>query len=188
LENPDVYHEEVGAILHARLTSEDGHYSTRNARYDWLTLNHFVDINTPDGFGITLSNADCYFMKLGASTPDALDTKTPQISVLVGGRDLNDSGALGDQGGDDHFIQRFALRPHGEYDAVAAMRFALEHQNPMVTGGTIGGDLYPEKFYSLLQVDNSMSCFWALKPAEDGLEAGVVALGIHQMSLVIFAK
>jgi alpha-mannosidase len=37
LTNPDVRHEEVGAILRARLTSDGGHYSPRNARYDFLT-------------------------------------------------------------------------------------------------------------------------------------------------------
>ena len=175
MQNPDIYHEEVGAILHARLANDGGHYSPRNARYDWLTLNHFADINDGSEFGITLSNADCYFMRLGDSTAGKLDTQTPQINVLVGTNDLNGVGGLADQGGDNHFLQRFALRSHGTYNAVAAMRFALEHQNPLVAAPVIGGDLYPEKSYSLLQVDNPNVLLWALKPAEDGLEAGVVA-------------
>jgi alpha-mannosidase len=174
LQNPDVHHEEVGAILRARLTTEGGDYSPRNARYDWLTLNHFVDVSQ-DGFGVTLSNADCYFMKVGNSRVDGLDTTTPQISVLVGGNDLNGGGALGDQGGDDHFLQRFALRPHDGYDPVSGMKFALEHQNPLVAGRLEGGDAYPEESYSLLALDNPNVLLWALKPADDGLEAGLVA-------------
>jgi alpha-mannosidase len=174
LQNPDVYHEEVGAILRARLTSDGGHYSPRNARYDWLTLNHFVDINQDNEFGVTLSNADCYFMKLGKSTVGELDTATPQISVLVGGNDLNGGGVLGDQGGDDYFLQRFALRAHDGYDPVSAMKFAQEHQNPFVTGFIQGGDHYPEESYSFLSLDNPNVLLWALKPADDGLEAGII--------------
>lgn len=174
LSNPDVHHEEVGAILRARLTTEGGHYSPRNARYDWLTLNHFVDVSG-EGAGVTLSNADCYFMKVGNSTVERLDTSTPQVSVLVGGNDLNGGGVLGDQGGDEHFLQRFALRAHEGYDPVAAMKFALEHQNPLTTGRVQGGDAYPEASFSLLSQENPHTLLWALKPAEDGLESGLVA-------------
>ena len=173
--NPDIYHEEVGAILCARLTNDGGHYSPRNARYDWLTLNHFVDVHQENGFGVTLSNSDCYFMRVGNSTVGELDTATPQISVLVGGNDFNGGGVLGDQGGDDHFLQRFALRSHNGYDPVSAMKFSLEHQNPLVTGRVDSGDLYPEKFYSLLSLDNPNVLLWSLKPADDGLQAGVIA-------------
>jgi alpha-mannosidase len=175
IQNPDVYHEEVGAILRARLTTEGGHYSPRNARYDWLTLNHFADINQGNEFGVTLSNMDCYFMKVGNSTERVLDTSTPQISVLVGANDLNGEASLNDQGGDDHFVQRFALQSHGAYDPAAAMRFALEHQNPLATTRVNGENGYPSDSYSFLSVDNPNVLLWALKPAEDGVEAGLVA-------------
>jgi len=175
MENPDVYHEEVGAVLRARLSNDGGHYSPRNARYDWLTLNHFVDINQNNEFGMTISNADCYFMKVGNSKVGELDTQTPLISVLVGGNDLNGGGVLGDQGGDDHFLQRFAMRSHNAYDSVSAMKFSLEHQNPLVTGRVDGGDDYPDVSYSLISIDNSNVLLWALKPADDGLESGLVA-------------
>ncbi len=175
LNNTSVYHEEVGAVLHARLTKDGGHYSPRNARYDWLTLNHFVDLNDGDKFGVTISNADCFFMKLGSSSVNELDTQTPQVSILVGGRDLNDSGDLADQGGDDHFLQRFALRTHAGYDQVAAMKFALEHQNPLFAGQITGGDFYPEDSFSLLSIGDPGVLLWALKPAEDGMQAGLVA-------------
>lgn len=175
LQDPDIHHEEVGAILRVRLTNDRGHYSPRNARYDWLTLNHFVDMTGDDGLGITLSNADCYFMKVGNSTVEILDTATPQISVLVGGNNLNGGGVLGDQGGDDHFLQRFALRSHKGYDPVSAMRFAMEHQNPLATGRVDGGDAYPEGSYSLIAIDNPNVILWALKPADDGLASGIIA-------------
>lgn len=164
---PDVWHEEVGAVIRARLTTQGGHYSPRSARYDWLTLNHFVDMSCA-GAGITLSNADCYYMQLGGSYPQMLDTTTPLISVLVGGRDPNGSQLIMNQGGDTHFLQRFALRTHRQYDPVEAMRFSLEHQNPLVAGAVAGGSQYPEQQFSLLSVSNPNILLWALKPAEDG--------------------
>src|SRR5581483_10846093 len=128
LDSPDVWHEEVGAVIRAKLLTQGGHYSPRNARYDWLTLNHFADMSAGGGVGVTLSNADCYFMQLGNSSTSTLDANTPQISPLVGGQ--VDGSALGipNQGGDASFLQRFALQTRTAYDPAAAMKFALEHQ------------------------------------------------------------
>lgn len=175
IENPNVWHEEVGAIMRARLLSQGGHYSDRtgNTRYDWLTLNHFADMSGA-GVGVTLSNADCYFMKLGNSTVSSLDSTTPQISVLAGGRVVNGTNGLPSQGGDTHFLQRFALQTHADFDPVAAMKFALEHQNPLVTGVVTGGGTFPEDSYSFLTISNPNVLLWALKPAEDGIDLGIV--------------
>jgi alpha-mannosidase len=57
LTDPDVHHEEVGAIARASLTTDGGSYAPRNARYDYLTLNHFVDMSGAGSVGVTLSNA-----------------------------------------------------------------------------------------------------------------------------------
>ena len=175
LDKPDVWHEEVGAVIRAKLSTQGGDYSPRNARYDWLTLNHFADINSGSSAeGVTISNADCYFMKLGASTPSVLDVDTPQISALVGGQVDGTGLGIRNQGNDTHFLQRFALQTHDDYDQVAAMRFALEHQNQLITGVITGGDLYPETSYSLLTVSDPKVLLWALKPADDGIEKGIV--------------
>ncbi len=174
LEQPDLWHEEVGAVIRAGLLADGGHYSPRNARYDWLTLNHFADIGEADGAGVTLSNADCYFMQYGRSTPSRLDTTTPLLSVLAGGQ--VDGAGLGmqDQDGDSTFLQRFALQPRDAYDPAGAMRFALEHQNPLVTGMISPGPtdapeagLYPETVFSLLSLSDPDVLLWALKPADD---------------------
>ena len=37
------------------------------SRLEWLTLNHFADMSGEDGAGVTLSNSDLAFMKLGNS-------------------------------------------------------------------------------------------------------------------------
>ena len=103
-------HEEVGAIIKAKKASQGGQYADRNMRYDWLTLNHFADMSG-GGVGITLSNADLLFMKLGDSSVSSLDTITPKISVLAGGRVDGSSLGIPRPGGDTHFLQRFALQP-----------------------------------------------------------------------------
>lgn len=174
LDNPVVNHEEVGAVIRAKLLADGGHYSGRNARYDWLTLNHFADIGS-GSLGVTLSNADCYYMRLGNSTPSILDTSTPLIRVLAGGQVDGTGLGIQDQDGDTHFLQRFALQTHGAYSSVDAMKFALEHQNPLIAGPVTGGQTYPETTWSFLTVSDNRTLLWALKPAEEGINRGIVA-------------
>lgn len=174
LDGPDVWHEEVGALIRAKLQGAGGHYSPRNARYDWLTLNHFADISGA-GVGATLSNWDCCFMQLGQSSVSTLDTATPQLSPLAGGQVDGTEYGIPNQGGDSHFLQRFALRTHDAYSPAEAMRFALEHQNPLVAGVVTGaGHDYPETSFSLLSISDPNVLLWSLKPADDGLESGIV--------------
>jgi alpha-mannosidase len=178
LQSPDVWHEELGAINHARLQPE-GDYAAKFSRLDWLTLNHYVFMRGSDGVGITLSNTDDAFMKLGQSKIEngvsELDTTTPQISVLAGGQVDGPSLGIPDQAGDKHFLQRFALHVQRSSDPAESMRLALEDQNPLVVGVVKGGSAYPETTYSLLSNSNPNLLLWALKPAEDGIEHGVVA-------------
>ena len=179
LTSPDVWHEESGAVIRAKLTTDGGHYSPTMSRLDWLTLNHFADMTGSDGAGVTLSNSDLAFMKLGESSivdgVSRLDVKTPQIRVLAGGQIDGPGLGIHKQGGDSHFLQRFALGTHTGYKAAQAMRFALEHQNPPVTGWIRGSGSYPETFYSLISVSNPNVFLWALKPADDGIEKGLIA-------------
>jgi len=178
LESPDVHAEEVGAIIRLKTKTAGGDYADSHARFDYATLNHFADI--ADGRntrGVTLANADCAFVHLGRSTPDRLDTVTPQLNVLAGGQVDGPRLGIHSQNGASYFLQRFALRPHAAYDAASAMRFALEHQNPLVTGFVRGTpeSPYPEARYSLVTVDQPSVLLWALKPHEDGIEQGAIA-------------
>lgn len=181
INSPDLWHEEVGAVIRGKLLANGGHYSPKNARYDWLTMNHFADLTdgAANNFGVTLSNADAYFMKLGSSGISSLDTSTPQINVVGGGQ--IDGPALGipNQGGDSFFMQRFALQTHGAFNQTAAMKFSLEHQNPFIAGmiegtGTIAR-AYPANNFSFVQISDPNILLWALKPAEDGIARGIVA-------------
>ena len=176
---PDTWTEEVGAIIHARRADDPvspGHYATSHARYDWLTLNHFADMTGTGTVGVTLSNADCQYMRLGNSTASSiLDTTTPQIKVLAGGQVDGPTFGILNQGGDTQFLQRFALQTHDAYDQAAAMRFALEHQNPLVAGTVTGGSQYPANNFTLLNTANTNILLWALKPADDGMSAGIIS-------------
>ncbi len=175
LDAPDTWHEEVGAVIRAKLLASGGHYSPTNARYDWLTLNHFADMTGSDGVGVTLANADCYYMRLGNSTVSTLDTATPQISPLIGGQ--VDGAGLGitGQGGDSYFLQRFAIQTHDARSNVESMRCALEHQNPPVVHAITGGGGYPETSYSLVTISAPEVLLWALKPSEEGIAQGIIA-------------
>ncbi len=173
-DSPDTHHEEVGAVLLAKLTPDAGHYSPAAARYDLLTMNSFVTMTGRIGStaaGLTLSNADGLFFRLGNSTAHSLDTITPSFHPLLGGKFTG----LESQGHDTRFLQRYALRAHTSYSPVSAMKFAQEHQNPLVVGAITGGKVYPEDRASLLQVDNPNVLLWALKPHDDGIGKGLVA-------------
>jgi alpha-mannosidase len=179
--SPDVWHEEVGAVIRGKLLGSGGHYSPKNARYDWLTMNHFADLSdgAANNFGVTVSNADAYFMKLGASSASVLDAATPQINVLSGGQVDGENLGIPNQGGDSFFQQRFALQTHNAFNQTDAMKFALEHQNPLTAGSIEGFETtaraYPANNFSFVQISNPNVLLWALKPAEDGISNGITA-------------
>ena len=107
-------------------------------------------------------------MRLGNSTKSSLDVSTPQISVLAGGGVVGAGwGGLPNQGGDTHFLQRFALTTHDAFVQRTAMQFSLEHQNPLIAGNVNGGSVYPETSFSLLSIDDPDVLLWALKPSDD---------------------
>ena len=178
LSEPALHTEEVGAVILNKPQSAGGDYADRHARYDYLTVNHFADFTDGSGRkGVTLSNPDLAFAKLGRSTASRLDTETPQLHLLAGGQVDGASLGIPGQNGNRRFLQRFALRPHGGYDQTAAMKFALEHQNPFVTGAVTGnrGGAYPVAVHSLLSVSHADVLLWALKVHEDGIHRGLVA-------------
>jgi alpha-mannosidase len=184
LKNPQVWHEEVGAVVKAAYPENGGHYSHKNGRYDWLTLNHFADISDENS-GIAISSPDCNFMQLGNSTVDSIDVFTPQIKILAGTDTIaGDFGIpfIKNQAGESHFLQRFSLIPHGIFDKVQSMKSALEHQTPLICGFISGGTAYPEKEFSLLKINDPEVLLWALKPAEEGLSNGGVVLRLWNLS------
>ncbi|MFD2570505.1 glycosyl hydrolase-related protein [Spirosoma soli] len=174
-------HEELGAILTAKKETRGGHYAAQNARLDWQTFNHFADMSEAN-YGITLSNTDCSFFKLGKSTVDSLWEQSAQLNALAGGQvdtKREDTGVLGisGQNGQSDFLYQFALTTHPTaFDPLMAMKFSLEHQNPLVTGTVTGSqDSYPGQSFSLLTVSDPTVLLWSVKPSEDGINNGLIA-------------
>ncbi|UFH57999.1 glycoside hydrolase (plasmid) [Spirosoma sp. KNUC1025] len=181
LDKPTTHHEELGAILTARKETRGGHYAAQNARLDWQTFNHFADMSEKN-YGITLSNIDCSFFKLGKSTVDSLWEQSSQLSALAGGQvdtKREDKGVLGipGQNGQTSFLYKFALTTHlADFEPVTAMKFALEHQNPLVAEAITGqADTYPAQTFSLLHTSDPNVVLWSLKPSEDGIGEGLMA-------------
>ncbi|MBC7845629.1 MAG: glycoside hydrolase [Flavobacterium sp.] len=180
LNNPTTRHEELGAVLIDKLEKNGGHYANSIARYDWQTFNHFANLGE-NNYGITLSNLDCSFFKLGNSTIHSLSETSSQINALAGGntdKKLEDGGILGilNQNGQKNFLYHFAISSQqGNFDAVKSMKFALEHQNPLVTGTITGANNdFHSKSFSLLNANNENVLLWSIKPSEEGIENGII--------------
>ena len=181
LDNPTTRHEELGAVITAKTETNGGHYSSQNARYDWQTFNHFANMSEVD-YGVTISNLDCSFFKLGRSSVYTLDENASQLNALAGGRvdkKWEDGGYLGfpNQNGETNFQYHFALTSHQTaFDAVGSMKFSLEHQNPLLTGEVLGGKSTSKlNEYSLLTVSDPNVLLWSVKPSEEGMENGLIA-------------
>ena len=173
LKNQTTSHEELGAILKVKKESRGGHYADDNARYDWQTFNHFVNLSEPN-YGITLSNVDCSFFKLGNSTVDSLWESSAQIHALAGGnvdRKLEDKGILGilNQNGQKDFQYQFAITTNQTpFNASNAMKFSLAHQNPLLASTVTGAvKLNSATSFSLLNSSNPAVILWSVKPAEE---------------------
>ena len=174
LNKPTTRHEELGSILTVKKEANGGHYADQNARLDWQTFNHFADMSEPN-YGVTLSNMDCSFFKLGNSKVDSLDETAAQLNALAGGqvdKKREDGGMMGifNQNGDTAFRYKFAILTHKTaFNAVDAMKFSLEHQNPFVTGRVVGDDSQnASNRFSLLSINDPSLFLWSLKPAEEG--------------------
>ncbi|AEI51062.1 glycosyl hydrolase 38 domain protein [Runella slithyformis DSM 19594] len=179
LTHPTTRHEELGAILTAKNDRNGGHYASQTrtggpARYDWLTFNHFADLSEAN-YGVTLSNQDCSFFKLGNSTPDSLWEQSAQLNALAGGQTDGPKLGIPAQNGNGDFLYQFALTTHhAPFDQTAAMKFALEHQNPLVTGRITGENGDPRKTFSLLSVSDPNVLLWSVKPSEEGIKNGLI--------------
>ena len=177
IDNPEIWHEEVGAVIKAKYASEGGHYADKLGRYDYQTLNHFVDVSN-NNLGITISNTDAYFMKIGNSTPEKLDSKSSQINILIGGQvDKEKNLGIPMQDGDSVFVQSYAIQTHiGKFNQTNAMKMAMEHQTPLIAEKILGGKELPTNQYSFLQTEDKDAILWTLKPSEESTTSkGIIA-------------
>ncbi len=177
--NPNTHHEELGAILSATYASDGGNYAlpSEPVRYEWQSLNHFADVSNTD-YGISLSNEGSGFMKLGNSSLEFLDASSSQINVLIGGQMGGSGPGFSNQFGNTVFHNNFSLHPHNNaFSPLESMHYALQHQNPVVTGTVVGGlSNLPADQYSLLTISDPNDILWALKPSEESVpNGGIIA-------------
>ncbi len=182
--NPTLRHEELGAVLKAKYSTNGGHYAPpgQPVRHDWQTLNHFADVGTAER-GVTLSNLGAGFMKLGNSSLNFLDEASAQLNVLIGGKMGGSGPGFSNQFGATDFRHSFALRSRqSAFSAAQSMRFALEHQNGLAAAliGSQDGPL-PDTAFSLLNSPAPEVLLWALKPAEEGLAEGGLILRLWNL-------
>ena len=172
---PRIWHEEVGAILSASPLSRGGHYAETQCRLDWLTVNHFVTVSDSSN-SIILSNRDAYFMKVGNSTVKTLDYNSSQIHILAGGQvDADMNLGFEDQGGDSSIINYFALKTGCEaFHPAESMKFSLEHQNPLIAGRITNESAVSHVPSPLFSVSDPDVLVWVVKPAEEGIERGII--------------
>jgi alpha-mannosidase len=180
LDNPTLWHEELGAILKAKYTTNGGHYATPDnpIRHDWQSLNHFADIGNNQK-RVTLSNSGAAFMKLGESDHHFLDENSSQINVMIGGLTVpfNNDGS-DNQFGLTKFENSFAIHTYAEeFNAANSMKFAMEHQNPLLAKVILGqAPMFPSDTFSLVKISDPHVLLWAIKPSEEGIEeAGLIA-------------
>lgn len=115
----------------------------------------WTDLSEP-GFGVTLLN-DC---KYGHS---ALG-RVLGMSLLRGPREPDETADIG-----THYF-RYALQPHGAFDAAYATRSAEVFNEPLTAYPVSGasGDLLPELPFRLAGSHRGATVIEAIKPAEDG--------------------
>ena len=103
---------------------------------------------------------------------------------MAGGQVDGPGLGIRNQGGDKEFTQRFAIHvgDSAEFDPVKAMRWSMEHSNPLVAvkvaGNADAEGALPAANYSLLNEPNNQDSsvlLWALKPSEEGVDQGIIA-------------
>ncbi|MBI5647515.1 MAG: hypothetical protein HY962_11340 [Ignavibacteriae bacterium] len=108
---------------------------------NWLTVQRHVDISN-DTMGVTWATLDAPLMEVGGITarllgaqwqsPEWIRTLPPSQTLYSWA--LNNhwhTNFRADQEGELRF--RYAIRPHGGYDAAAAMRFGIEQAQPFIS-------------------------------------------------------
>lgn len=181
INSPTIWHEENGAVIHAKKVSNGGHYADQQARYDWLTLNHFAAVSSNGNYGVTLSNEDCYFMQTGNSSVTNLDENTAKLKVLVGG--LVDGIGLSNQANDQVFTQHYAISTYNTYSAANSMKRSLEHQDAFTTAqvNNTSGFL-PADSFSFVNISDTNTVLWALKPSEEGMNVNGAIMRVWNLS------
>jgi hypothetical protein len=166
IENPVVHINSPGAIGEPEKDQLPG------ACKNWYSVERWTDISN-DELGVAWSTADAPLMEMGGLTanlprsqpnPDAY-LKTNPPSGKIYSWVMNNhwhTNYRADQEGETWF--RYAFRPHGAYDPVAATRFGIESTEPLIVAPASG----PAPVASRLNLEPSSIVATAFKPSDDG--------------------
>jgi alpha-mannosidase len=163
-----IYHYETpGAIIEA------GKDYLPGAGLNHAVTRHFVDVSNGE-YGVTLSQADSFVIEFGhrTTTEDTQEIDPTNSTILIHalGNIFDSNEAIRDQGGDGHFTFRFSLQGHsGSFDPVAAVHFAWEDNNELMTAAVKGSaaGVLPADSCSFINVTPANAILTTLKPAEE---------------------
>ncbi len=136
---------------------------------NYYTAQRWVDVSN-DAQGITLATIDAPLIEIGGITTDATVVgwrQQAQDASLLYSYVMNnywETNYLAAQPG--RATIRYALRPHGRFDAAAAKRFGIERSQPLIPAPLANGQA--PSYESLVQVAPPEVIISRLKPSEDG--------------------
>jgi hypothetical protein len=139
---------------------------------NWLCVGRWADVSN-DKYGVTWATLDAPLVELGAITAVVMGEGKPPYKWLD---KLPPSATLYSWAMNNHWftnyraeqsgptVFRYAVRPHGKYDPIAAQRFGIECSRPLVAVPAEGPapDGRP-----LLELDTPDVIVATLKPSED---------------------
>ena len=139
---------------------------------NWFCVERWVDISNAK-LGVTWATADAPLMELGGLTANLprsqpnpnVYLKTIQPAAQIYSWVMNNhwhTNYRADQEGPTWF--RFAIQPHGIYNAVAATRFGVDSTEPLIIAPATG-DLPAS---ARLQIESPAIVASAFKPSDDG--------------------
>jgi alpha-mannosidase len=139
---------------------------------NWFSVERWVDVANAD-YGVTWATVDAPLVEMGGLTANLLRSqpnpqaylKAIQPSSKLYSWIMNNhwhTNYKADQEGPTEF--RYAIRPHKEYDPIAAAHFGLEATEPLISVVAVGAaPLQP-----LVRIEPAGVIVTALKPSEDG--------------------
>ena len=139
---------------------------------NWFSVERWVDVAN-DHYGVTWTTTDAPLMEMGGLTanlprqqpnPRAYLDKIAASPKLYSWAMNNhwETNSRAEQEGWTTF--RYAIRPHGTYDAVSAARFGVESTMPLVAAAAVGD----KPAASRLTIKPANLLATALKPSDDG--------------------
>ncbi len=138
---------------------------------NYFSVGRWVDVSNAD-YGVTVAVPDTPLVEVGGITTDVQSPFDPKAWISkIGPSQTFFSYAMNnywetnykaDQPGPTTF--RYALRPHGRFDPVAAARFGIERSQPLMV---VPVDPKSPPVRSLLRVEPESVMVTSLKPSED---------------------